>query len=732
MAFGDKVNSTVEWIQTKIGKHDKAFWEQQAEKKQFGFNFKSHLNQQDICYVPKKLSKYKNELIDVDLIRGSTFTKPKASSKWTDITFFGILKILFLPFYYDWWISKTSVHIFSVACVMWVMQIWVVILLARSDNVQFDEVLLAETVTPLLLWLIVGITFCQAVATDMGKAKKSAISSFIKKSKPGPNGKSNTAKPSTAKTNNKSSGTKSSTIKKSNSFINKKNDSSNLRRRAVMKSSEETKSVSSTSSSSPCPDIFDGDTSVLSTEDATAPQTTPLLEEPAIDLRVDPASDKKSNVSDSDSDHDDQRQRRGSSSESDKETDSSEHNGMTEGMWTESETDSRTTLFNARDLNPTFSTINENTPLIKSPTSTAPTFTLNNGSTEGTDNRPLSPGADTSRRDSVSEPHARSEKVRVKIWLNEDLVKIEMSPLEIGYAIISKVENSKNSLEYVWLGVILSFGLSILPLCFRAHAIDLESDFKLGEIVTVLAQLSKEPLNQQLVHLLSFLLSMSLSVCLFTLFVVAERTYCQRYNHAKFFNAITSMRRAKQYGLPHFRLRNIQNIRAWLSLRSLLRRVGPQRSVGVIITSSFIIMLTILTVVCFQFITKGGECIRYYFTWCAICWSLSLSIYLLRLFTLGSNINEKFNNQALLITEQINLFFYMQQSPHKKDTLTHANQVLQLSSKLLKEVDNRQHVSGFIMSPLMYNLMRVFLLSAFSGLFSEILGFKLKLWKMIK
>ena len=38
-----------------------------------------------------------------------------------------------------------------------------------------QEVLLAETVTPLLLWLIVGITFCQAVATDMGKAKKSAM-----------------------------------------------------------------------------------------------------------------------------------------------------------------------------------------------------------------------------------------------------------------------------------------------------------------------------------------------------------------------------------------------------------------------------------------------------------------------------------------------------------------------------------------------------------------------------
>lgn len=58
-------------------------------------------------------------------------------------------------------------------------------------------------------------------------------------------------------------------------------------------------------------------------------------------------------------------------------------------------------------------------------------------------------------------------------------------------------------------------------------------------------------------------------------------------------------------------------------------------------------------------------------------------------------------------------------------------QVLQLSSKLLKEIDSRE-TSVFFLSPLVSQFLRVFLLSAFSGLASEILGFKLKLWKMIK
>ena len=136
MAFGEKVNSTVEWIQSKVGSlvffylalfaspscwcfiifhsifsffHNVPCFRSGSTIKHFGNNKQrknslasisrwgqrslrykllktfwyffikkgwhlahrqSHINQQDICYVPKKLSKYKNELIDVDLIRG--------------------------------------------------------------------------------------------------------------------------------------------------------------------------------------------------------------------------------------------------------------------------------------------------------------------------------------------------------------------------------------------------------------------------------------------------------------------------------------------------------------------------------------------------------------------------------------------------------------------------------------------------------------------------------------
>ena len=47
-------------------------------------------------------------------------------------------------------------------------------------------------------------------------------------------------------------------------------------------------------------------------------------------------------------------------------------------------------------------------------------------------------GAGGAHRDSITD-HSRTERIRVKVWLNDELVKIEMSPLEIGYQIISKV-----------------------------------------------------------------------------------------------------------------------------------------------------------------------------------------------------------------------------------------------------------------------------------------------------
>ena len=80
------------------------------------------------------------------------------------------------------------------------------------------------------------------------------------------------------------------------------------------------------------------------------------------------------------------------------------------------------------------------------------------------------------------------------------------------------------------------------------------------------------------------------------------------------------------------------------------------------------------------------------------------------------------------------LFFFsfsqMEKNPKKKEELLIANNVLKLASKLLKELEGPYKLHGFIMNPLLSNITRVTVLSLFSGVMSDILGFRLRLWKI--
>lgn len=49
------------------------------------------------------------------------------------------------------------------------------------------------------------------------------------------------------------------------------------------------------------------------------------------------------------------------------------------------------------------------------------------------------------------------------------------------------------------------------------------------------------------------------------------RCHSQRLLLAKLFSHITSARKAKKSAIPHFRLKKVQNIKMWLSLRSFLK-----------------------------------------------------------------------------------------------------------------------------------------------------------------
>lgn len=121
---------------------------------------------------------------------------------------------------------------------------------------------------------------------------------------------------------------------------------------------------------------------------------------------------------------------------------------------------------------------------------------------------------------------------------------------------------------------------------------------------------------------------------------------------------------------------------------------------------------------------------------------------LLRFITLGTKINKKYRNLSVLITEQINLHLQIEQKPHKKDELTVANNVLKLAIDLLKvrfrsfflkllvlcqylqELENPFKISGLSANPILYNITKLLILSALSGVLSEMLGFKLKLHKI--
>ncbi|XP_020602568.1 putative homeodomain transcription factor 2 [Orbicella faveolata] len=184
----------------------------------------------------------------------------------------------------------------------------------------------------------------------------------------------------------------------------------------------------------------------------------------------------------------------------------------------------------------------------------------------------------------------------------------------------------------------------------------------------------------RVIVVISMLERFFLSFSFFFLLCVAEKSYRERCLYAKLFGWLTSSRKSRRAGLPHFRLHKVRNIKTWLSLRSLLKRRGPQRSVDMIVSSSFILGMILVILMCVQLI-KGNEKERFLsilFNWEVSIWCLVLSVYVLRFMTLGSKINSKFTNTSGLLTEQINLYLQMEKAPHKKEDLTIANHVLKL------------------------------------------------------
>ncbi|XP_029169459.1 putative homeodomain transcription factor [Nylanderia fulva] len=342
-----------------------------------------------------------------------------------------------------------------------------------------------------------------------------------------------------------------------------------------------------------------------------------------------------------------------------------------------------------------------------------------------------------------------SDRVSCTIWTRRDIKKAELSVLDISSAIIARVESMPESMNYFYGGLILSIALCLIPSIKRlsdhmgsdinisnVSVSLLPSDMTQANLETytdifckIIGMAFGSTFSERTLVLISTFERLMLSCFLFFLLAVAERTYKQRLLYAKLFSHLTSSRRAQKSDLPHFRLNKVRNIKTWLSVRSYLKRRGPQRSVDVIVSAVFIVTILLLSFVSLELI-KDLESLHSRYNVEALFWSFSLGIFILRFMTLGTKINKKYRNLSVLITEQINLYLQIEQKPHKKEELMVANSVLKLAADLIKELESPFKISGLSANPYLYTITKVVLLSALSGILSELLGFKLKLYKI--
>uniref|UniRef100_A0A8C7A9I7 Putative homeodomain transcription factor 1 n=1 Tax=Neovison vison TaxID=452646 RepID=A0A8C7A9I7_NEOVI len=325
-----------------------------------------------------------------------------------------------------------------------------------------------------------------------------------------------------------------------------------------------------------------------------------------------------------------------------------------------------------------------------------------------------------------------SDRVSAIIWEGSECKKMDMSVLEISGIIMSRVNAYQQGVGYQMLGNVVTIGLAFFPFLhrlFRDKSLDQLKSISAEEIMTLFC--GAPPVTPIIIlSMINFFERLCLTWIFFFMMCVAERTYKQRFLFAKLFSHITSARKARKYEIPHFRLKKVENIKIWLSLRSFLKRRGPQRSVDVVVSSVFLLTLSIAFICCAQVLQGHKTFLNDAYNWEFLIWETALLLFLLRLASLGSETNKKYSNVSILLTEQINLYLKMEKKPNKKEQLTLVNNVLKLSTKLLKELDTPFRLYGLTMNPLIYNITRVVILSAVSGVISDLLGFNIRLWKI--
>ncbi|XP_056604535.1 putative homeodomain transcription factor 2 isoform X3 [Triplophysa dalaica] len=705
-----KVRDPVLWYQRKIGAYDQQIWEKSVEQREI----------KGLRNKPKKTGHVKPDLIDVDLVRGSAFAKAKPESPWTSLTRKGIVRVVFFPFFFRWWIQVTSRGIFYLLLSLYLLQALAAVLFISISSAH--AIPATEVFCGFWLMLLLGTVHCQIVSTHTPKTPSSSNTS-------GGGGGSG-------------SGKRRSRSKKSKQSTDKSTETDNgyvsLDGRFTSKSSEEGLQFHQ-----PHCDLLHGEETCWNAQNSRN-HPTPASKEAEETRGAENVSDEASSEEDPENYS---ALRRGAEH---KKSDCTLRNRKThhykkhypteETMKSGTSCSSRCSSSRTQESESARHGSETEDVLWEDFLHCAECRSSCTSETDADGSAACSSSKKEFRDDPFHQGHAPwlhssnpgLERVSAIVWEGNECKKADMSVLEISGMIMNRVNLYMPGIGYQILGNLVSVALGLTPFAFRLFQYkDPEQLASLspGELVSVAFGSSADILVVAMVTV-SFLVRVCLIWLFFFLLSVAERTYKQRLLFAKLFGHLTSARRARKSEVPHFRLKKVQNIKMWLSLRSYLKRRGPQRSVDVIISSAFLLTLSVVFICCAQLLHMHETFLEFHYNWELVIWCTSLSLYLLRFVTLGSETSKKYSNTSILLTEQINLYLKMEKKPNKKEELTLVNNVLKLATKLLKELDAPFRLYGLTMNPLLYNITQVVILSAVSGVISDLLGFNLKLWKI--
>lgn len=155
-----KIENLITRYEEDIKLHDCQQWEKQLEDDPT----------LDINDATRRKTRRKMELLDVDLVRGSTFPKSKSRHDLSSILCYSVLSVIFFPLRSSWWIKKTSLQCYIVGSLVYCSALANVYLyhnyLCMEDGAGevCSKVNMHEVYEPLLLLIVLALLQCHIVS----------------------------------------------------------------------------------------------------------------------------------------------------------------------------------------------------------------------------------------------------------------------------------------------------------------------------------------------------------------------------------------------------------------------------------------------------------------------------------------------------------------------------------------------------------------------------------------